>query len=118
MKSGLAAGHLLEGVFARDVPWVAVGGQDVAKRQALQLLGDLLDRQPGVDHDRLLRIRIGHDVSVDLAIELDLQDGELGHPSLCTAMQHAAAVGFAIFLSLVCLFWIYGYIRRRSKNRY
>jgi hypothetical protein len=33
-------------------------------------------------------------------------------------MQHAAAVGFAIFLSLVCLFWVYGYVRRRSKNRY
>jgi hypothetical protein len=33
-------------------------------------------------------------------------------------MQHVAAVGLSIVLSLVCLFWIYGYIRRRSKKRY
>jgi hypothetical protein len=33
-------------------------------------------------------------------------------------MPHAAAVAFAILLSLVCLFWIYGYVRRRTKNRY
>jgi len=33
-------------------------------------------------------------------------------------MQRAAAVGFAIVLLGVCLFWIYGYIRRRSKKRY
>jgi hypothetical protein len=32
-------------------------------------------------------------------------------------MQHAAAVGFAIFLSLVCLFWVYGYARRRYRKR-
>jgi hypothetical protein len=32
-------------------------------------------------------------------------------------MGHYAAAGFAIFLSLVCLFWIYGYVRRRSKKR-
>jgi hypothetical protein len=31
-------------------------------------------------------------------------------------MQHVAVVAFSIFLSLVCLFWIYGYIRRRSKK--
>jgi hypothetical protein len=32
-------------------------------------------------------------------------------------MQHSAAVAFSIFLSLVCLFWIYGYVRRRAKRR-
>jgi hypothetical protein len=31
-------------------------------------------------------------------------------------MQHVAVIAFSIFLSLVCLFWIYGYIRRRSKK--
>jgi hypothetical protein len=31
-------------------------------------------------------------------------------------MEHAAAVGFAILLSLVCLFWAYGYARRRFKG--
>ena len=35
-----------------------------------------------------------------------------------TAMERFAAVGFAIVLLLVCLFWTYGYIRRRSKKRY
>jgi hypothetical protein len=33
-------------------------------------------------------------------------------------MEHAAAVAFAIALSLVCLFWIYGYVRRRSRKRF
>jgi hypothetical protein len=33
-------------------------------------------------------------------------------------MSRYAAAGFAIVLLLVCLFWIYGYIRRRSKKRY
>jgi hypothetical protein len=33
-------------------------------------------------------------------------------------MDRAAAVGFTIGLLLICLFWIYGYIRRRSKKRY
>jgi hypothetical protein len=32
-------------------------------------------------------------------------------------MQHAAAVAFAIFLSLVCLFWVFGYVRRRYRKR-
>jgi len=32
-------------------------------------------------------------------------------------MQHVAVIAFSIFLSLVCLFWIYGYVRRRSKGR-
>jgi hypothetical protein len=95
-----------------------VGGQDVADLEAFQLLGDLLDRQPRVDDDRLFGARAGHDVTVDLAIQLDLDDGELGHRSLCTAMERFAAVGFAVVLSLVCLFWVYGYIRRRSKKRY
>jgi len=33
-------------------------------------------------------------------------------------MERAAVVGFAALLLLICLFWIYGYIRRRSKKRY
>jgi hypothetical protein len=33
-------------------------------------------------------------------------------------MERFAAAGLAIALSLVCLFWIYGYVRRRSKKRY
>ena len=32
-------------------------------------------------------------------------------------MQQVAAVAFAALLLLVCLFWIYGYYRRRSKKR-
>ena len=32
-------------------------------------------------------------------------------------MERPAAVAFAVFLLLVCLFWIYGYYRRRSKKR-
>jgi hypothetical protein len=33
-------------------------------------------------------------------------------------MVQVAAVGFGAALSLLCLFWIYGYFRRRSKKRY
>jgi hypothetical protein len=33
-------------------------------------------------------------------------------------MERFAAVAFAGVLLLVCLFWIFGYIRRRSKKRY
>jgi hypothetical protein len=33
-------------------------------------------------------------------------------------MQQWAVAAFGIVLLLVCLFWIYGYIRRRSKKRY
>jgi hypothetical protein len=32
-------------------------------------------------------------------------------------MQRAEVVGFSILLLGVCLFWTYGYIRRRSKRR-
>ena len=35
-----------------------------------------------------------------------------------TAMEQVAAVAFAVVLLLVCLFWTYGYFRRRSKKRY
>lgn len=31
-------------------------------------------------------------------------------------MQRAAVVAFGIALLLVCLFWTYGYIRKRSKR--
>jgi hypothetical protein len=33
-------------------------------------------------------------------------------------MQRGAVIAFAVLLLLVCLYWIYGYIRRRSKKRY
>ncbi len=33
-------------------------------------------------------------------------------------MERVAVVGFAAFLLLVCLYWTYGYIRRRSKKRF
>jgi hypothetical protein len=33
-------------------------------------------------------------------------------------MERTAAVIFGSALALVCLFWVYGYIRRRSKKRY
>jgi len=33
-------------------------------------------------------------------------------------MERTAVVGFAVFLVLICLFWTYGYIRRRSRKRY
>jgi len=32
-------------------------------------------------------------------------------------MQRAAVVVFAIVLLAVCLFWTYGYIRKRLKKR-
>jgi len=33
-------------------------------------------------------------------------------------MERVAAVGFGIGLLVVCLFWTYGYFRKRSKNRF
>jgi hypothetical protein len=33
-------------------------------------------------------------------------------------MEQVAAVAFGAVLVLVCLFWAYGYFRRRSKKRY
>jgi len=33
-------------------------------------------------------------------------------------MERAAVVGFAVILVLICLFWTYGYIRRRSRKQY
>jgi hypothetical protein len=33
-------------------------------------------------------------------------------------MQRTEVVVFGVALLLVCVFWIYGYIRRRSKKRY
>jgi hypothetical protein len=32
--------------------------------------------------------------------------------------QRAAVVAFGIVLILVCVYWTYGYIRRRSRKRY
>ncbi len=32
-------------------------------------------------------------------------------------MERAAVVGFAVVLLVVCLFWTYGYIRKRSRRR-
>jgi hypothetical protein len=33
-------------------------------------------------------------------------------------MEQAAAVAFGAGLALVCLFWVYGYFRRRSKKKF
>jgi len=33
-------------------------------------------------------------------------------------MQQWAVVAFGVVLLLVCLFWMYGYFRRRSKKRF
>ena len=33
-------------------------------------------------------------------------------------MQREAVVGFGVVLLLICVFWTYGYVRRRSKKRY
>jgi hypothetical protein len=33
-------------------------------------------------------------------------------------MERAAAVTFGVALLVVCLYWMYGYYRRRSKKRY
>jgi len=32
-------------------------------------------------------------------------------------MERVAAVGFTVGLLLVCLFWAYGYFRRRTRKR-
>ena len=95
-----------------------VRGEDVPDREAVCLLGDLLRGHAGIDDHGLLGPGIRDDVAVDLTVELDLDDGKLCQQSLFTAMERTAVVGFAVVLLLVCLFWIYGYIRRRSKKRY
>jgi hypothetical protein len=33
-------------------------------------------------------------------------------------MEQVAAVGFGAALALLCLFWVYGYFRRRSRKRF
>jgi len=33
-------------------------------------------------------------------------------------MQQLAVVAFGVALLVVCLFWMYGYYRRRSRKRY
>lgn len=33
-------------------------------------------------------------------------------------MERAAVVAFAVLLLLTCLFWTYGYFRRRTKKRF
>jgi hypothetical protein len=33
-------------------------------------------------------------------------------------MERVAVVGFAVLLLLVCLYWTFGYLRRRSKKRF
>ena len=33
-------------------------------------------------------------------------------------MEQLAVVAFGVALLLVCLFWMYGYYRRRSRKRY
>ena len=118
VDAGLAAGDLFDVVFAADVAGVAVGRQDVPDRQPRCHLDDLLGRLPGIDHDRFFGRGARDDVAVHLAVELDLDDGELAHKSVFTVVEHSAVIGFSIGLLLVCGFWIYGYFRRRSKKRY
>jgi hypothetical protein len=33
-------------------------------------------------------------------------------------MQQVAVVGFGVLLLAVCLFWTYGYFRRKTRKRY
>ena len=54
MNRGLAAGDVLEVVFACHMAWVAVGGDDPADGHAVQLFGDLVCGQAGIDDHRLL----------------------------------------------------------------
>ena len=51
VDAGLAAGGLLDVVFAADVAGVAVGGKDVLDRHARRLLHDLLRGHARVDDD-------------------------------------------------------------------
>src|ERR1700674_5832293 len=97
---------------------MAVCGDDELYGQALELLGDLVRRQARVDHDRLFGFGAGHDVAVDLAIELDLDDPQLHTKESTTisSVQRTAVIVFGGALLLVCLFWMYGYIRRRSRK--
>src|SRR5207248_7526213 len=118
MNAGLSAGCRLHVVFAGHVAGVSMGGKDVLDREAGGLLDDLLWRQARVDDHGFFRGCVRHDVTVDLALELDLEDRQLRHQSLFTGMERAAVVAFGIALLLVCLFWTYGYLRRRSKKRY
>src|SRR5579859_7604932 len=120
VQRGLPAGQLLHLVLAGDVAGVAVGGDDPAHGHAPELLGDLVCRQAGVDDHGLLGRGARDDVRVDLALELDLDDSELGHQlrSPLNRMQQIAVVTFGVVLLGICVFWIYGYFRRRSKKRF
>ena len=100
VEGGLAAGQLLQVVLAADVARVAVGGEDVAHGQALELLGDLLGRQAGVDDDRLFGGRVGDDVAVDLAVELDLDDPELHVQQIYRTMRRPQALALALRLRM------------------
>jgi hypothetical protein len=33
-------------------------------------------------------------------------------------MERALVVGFGVALLLVCIFWTYGYFRRKTRRRY
>src|SRR5439155_27307772 len=55
MNRGLAAGDVLEVVLACHMAGVAVGGDDPAYGHAVQLFGDLVCGQAGIDDHRLLR---------------------------------------------------------------
>src|ERR1700680_402682 len=83
MNRGLAPGDLLEVILAGHGAWVAMRGNDVLHRKAPCLLGELFRWEPGVDYERFLRGRTRKDVAVDLAIQLDLDDAQLPHISVC-----------------------------------
>jgi hypothetical protein len=33
-------------------------------------------------------------------------------------MQREAVIGFGVVLLVICLYWAYGYLRRRSRKRF
>ena len=81
VDAGQPAGGFLDVVFAADMTGMSMRREDVLDRQARGLFDDLLGRLPGIDHDRFLGRGARDDVAVHLAVELDLDDGELAHQS-------------------------------------
>src|SRR5260370_32957700 len=83
---------------------MTVGRDDVLHREALRLLGKLVDRKPGVDDNSLLGACAGEDVAVDLAIQTDIANPPLRHQISITSMQREALAVFWNALLLVCLY--------------
>src|SRR5712691_4904416 len=89
MQGGLAARALLQVVFAGHVAGMAMGGDDEADLQPLDLVDQLIDRQPRIDDYRLFGRRVGNHVSVDLAIKLHLDDAELHKEKSTTSRERS-----------------------------